>query len=78
MRELCDAVVRSPLVIDAQFLSKALHDRGAKAMRLQLQAAIDAAESTPYDAIALGYALCGTGLAGLQARNTGTGDTPGP
>ena len=29
IRELCDAVARSPHVVDARFLSKGLHDRGA-------------------------------------------------
>ena len=28
IRELCDAVTRSPHVVDARFLSKGLHDRG--------------------------------------------------
>ena len=32
IRELCDAVARSPHVVDARFLSKSLHDRGAQAM----------------------------------------------
>ncbi len=27
IRELCDAVTRSPHVVDARFLSKGLHDR---------------------------------------------------
>lgn len=71
LRELCDAIARSPHVVDTRFLSKGLHDLGAKAMRASLQEAIDAAEAapTPYDAIALGYGLCGNGLAGLQARS---------
>ncbi|WP_165233664.1 DUF1638 domain-containing protein [Aquisphaera insulae] len=71
IRELCDAVTRSPHVVDARFLSKGLHDLGAKAMRAGLQAAIDEAEAAAekYDAIALGYGLCGNGLAGLEARS---------
>jgi Protein of unknown function (DUF1638) len=71
IRELCDAILRSPHVVDAQFLSKGLHDRGARVMRAGLQAAIDEAETRPqkYDAIALGYGLCGNGLAGVQARS---------
>ena len=32
IRELCDAITRSPHVVDARFLSKGLHDLGAKAM----------------------------------------------
>ena len=71
IRELCDAVARSPHVVDARFLSKGLHDRGARVMRAGLQAAIDEAEADAqkYDAIALGYGLCGNGLAGLEARS---------
>jgi hypothetical protein len=71
IRELCDAIVRSPHVVDARFLAKGLHDRGARAMREGVQHAIDEAETyaEKYDAIALGYGLCGNGLAGVQARS---------
>ncbi len=71
IRELCDAVIRSPHVIDARFLSKGLHDRGARTMRGGIQAAIDETElgTERYDAVALGYGLCGNGLAGLEARS---------
>jgi hypothetical protein len=71
IRELCDAVTRSPHVVDARFLSKGLHDRGARAMREGIQAAIDEVEARAlkYDAIALGYGLCGNGLAGVEARS---------
>ncbi|MFO0892690.1 MAG: DUF1638 domain-containing protein [Isosphaeraceae bacterium] len=71
IRELSDAITRSPHVVDARYLSKGLHDRGARTMREALQAAIDEAETTAdkYDAIALGYGLCGNGLAGLEARS---------
>jgi hypothetical protein len=67
LRELSDAIVRSPHLIDATFLSAGLHDTGAKSMRRRLQEQIDAADTSQYDAIVLGYALCGTGLAGLTA-----------
>jgi hypothetical protein len=69
LRELCEAVIRSPHHVDMQFLSKGLHDRGARAMRTELQAQIDAADPSRHDAIALGYGLCGNGLAGLVARS---------
>jgi hypothetical protein len=65
-REFCDAIARSPHIIDVEFHPKALHDRGAKAMQTALQVAIDQAEG--YDAVLLGYALCGNGIAGLTAR----------
>jgi hypothetical protein len=73
VRELCDAITHSPHVVDAKFLSKGLHDLGARAMRAALQTAIDEVEAPAsaekYDAIALGYGLCGNGLAGLEARS---------
>ena len=69
LRELSDAIVRSPHLIDAQFLAPVLHDTGAKAMRKHIQDAIDGAEGKSYDAIVLGYALCGNGLAGICARS---------
>jgi len=63
IRELCDAVARSPRVVDARFLSKGLHNRGSRAMRAGLQAAIDEAEANAekYDAIALRCGSCGKG-----------------
>ena len=45
IRELCDAITRSPHVVDARFLSKGLHDLAAKAMRQGLQSAIDEVEA---------------------------------
>jgi hypothetical protein len=67
IRELSDAIVRSPHLIDATFLPAGLHDTGAKSMRQRLQQEIDAANPSDYDAIVLGYALCGMGIAGLKA-----------
>jgi hypothetical protein len=67
LRELSDAIVRSPHLIDAKFLPAGLHDTGAKSMRQRLQQEIDAIDTSCYDAIVLGYALCGTGIAGLKA-----------
>ena len=67
LRELSDAIVRSPHLIDATFLPAGLHDTGAKSMRSRLQQEIDAVDTSQYDAVVLGYALCGMGLAGLKA-----------
>ncbi len=67
-RELCAAAARSVNQIDLQFLSKGLHDLGASKMRAQLQQAIDRVDDARYEAVVLGYALCGNGLAGLEAR----------
>jgi hypothetical protein len=69
LRELCEALARSPHQVDVQFLSKGLHDLGGKAMRAELQSRIDQANPEPHDAIVLGYGLCGNGIAGLEARS---------
>jgi hypothetical protein len=69
LRELSDAIVHSPHLIDAQFLPAGLHDTGSKTMRQRIQEAIEGAEGKKYDAIALGYALCGTGLVEVAARS---------
>ncbi len=68
-REICWAVARSPNQIDVEFLPKGLHDVGAAAMRTRLQAAVDAVDGACYEAVLLGYGLCGNGLAGLTARS---------
>ena len=67
-RELSAAIARAERVVDAEFLPKGLHDQGADAMRLRIQEAIDVTDPARYQAIALGYGLCGNGLAGLVAR----------
>lgn len=69
LRELCDALVRSSHQVDLEFLPKGLHDLGAKAMRTEIQARVDAADSGPAEALVLGFGLCGNGLAGIQARS---------
>jgi hypothetical protein len=68
-REMCAAVARSPNQVDIEFLPKGLHDIGAVGMLERLQAALDRVEEAGYEAVLLGYALCGTGLAGLAARS---------
>jgi len=67
LRELSDAIVHSPHLVDATFLPAGLHDTGAKTMRQRLQQEIDAVDTSAYDAIVLGYALCGMGTGGLRA-----------
>jgi hypothetical protein len=66
-REVCALVARSRNQVDVQFLPKGLHDMGSPLMRQRLQEAIDAVEES-YDAVLLGYALCGNGVAGVKAR----------
>jgi hypothetical protein len=67
-RELCAVVARSPHQIDIGFLPKGLHDIGSEGMVSRLQSVVDAVDSTQYDAIIMGYALCNNGVAGLKAR----------
>jgi hypothetical protein len=67
-RELCQAASRSPHQVDVQFLPKGLHNEGCRPMCLRLQEEIDKSSGPKYDAIVLGYALCGNGTIGLTSR----------
>jgi hypothetical protein len=68
-REMNSAISRSPHTIETEILPMGLHDLGV-AMRPHLQERIDAADKDGYDAILLGYALCGRGTEGLRAGKT--------
>ncbi|MGO8717873.1 MAG: DUF1638 domain-containing protein [Acidobacteriaceae bacterium] len=68
-REMKQVVSSSPHAIDVEFLTMGLHDLGAS-MRPRLQERIDAADPEGFDAIVLGYALCGRGTEGLRAGKT--------
>lgn len=57
----------SPHEVVVQLLEAGLHDR-PDLLREQAQAAIQQAEEEGFDAIALGYGLCGRGVSGLIAR----------
>jgi hypothetical protein len=67
-REMCAVVARSPHQVDVEFLPKGLHDIAGAGMRERLQAAVDKVDASLYEALLLGYALCGNGVAGLTAR----------
>jgi len=67
-REMCASVARSPHLIDVEFMPKGLHDIAGKGMCERLQTALDRVDESIYDAVILGYALCGLGLEGLTAR----------
>jgi hypothetical protein len=69
-REMCHACAHSPHQVDLEFLPKGLHDLGGKPMAAKIQEAVDRTPEGAYEAILLGYALCGNGLDGLQARHT--------
>ena len=65
-RPLYLAAATSPHVVDVELLRIGLHDAPAN-LRETLQVAVDAADPGRYDAVALGYALCGQATAGLRA-----------
>jgi hypothetical protein len=67
-RELCQALVRCRHHVDVEFLPKGLHDLGAAGMLARLQEVLARVDESKYEAILLGYALCGNGIVGLQAR----------
>ena len=68
-REMEDVLSRSPHAVDVENVPMGLHDLGVS-MRPHLQERIDAADCGGYDAILLGYALCGRGTEGLRAGKT--------
>jgi hypothetical protein len=70
-REICAAVARSRNQVDIEFLPKGLHDAGSAEMLSHVQRSVDGVEagSINYDAICLGYGLCGNGMVGLTARS---------
>ncbi len=68
-RELCAASSRSPHQVDIEFLPKGIHDLGGAAMLDRLQKAVDGIDAARYEAILMGYGLCGNGAAGLAARS---------
>lgn len=68
-REFEHAIPRSNHSMDLEILTMGLHDYGA-AMRPRIQERVDAADALGFDAILLGYALCGRGTEGLRAGAT--------
>ncbi len=68
-REFEHILARSPHTVDLEIIPMGLHSLGVE-MRPHLQERIDLADGSGYDAILLGYALCGRGTEGLRARQT--------
>jgi hypothetical protein len=70
LREVCHALVRTPHTIDPVFTPKGAHDDCAGLRRL-IQEEIDRADEVErsYDAVLLGYGLCGNATVGLRARH---------
>ncbi len=57
----------SPHILDIELLQRGLHLYSAK-LRSELQTRIDQDQSRQYDAVLLGYGLCGMAAAGLTAQ----------
>ncbi len=68
-RELYYAAARSRNLVDLEFLPQGLHDTPTHGLS-QVQERIDAVPAGKYDAIVLGYGLCGNIIRGLKARHT--------
>jgi hypothetical protein len=68
-REMQDIIARSKHTIDLEVIPMGLHSQGAE-MHTHLQERVDVADEAGFDAILLGYALCGRGTEGLQAGKT--------
>jgi hypothetical protein len=67
-RPLYSIAATSPNIIDIQLIQRNLHDEPTR-MRVKLQKKIDQMEDRGYEAILLGFGLCGNGTVGLQARS---------
>jgi len=68
-REIEEILAHCAHQVDLEIVTMGLHDLGAS-MRPHLQGCIDVADALGYDAIVLGYALCGRGTEGLRAGKT--------
>jgi hypothetical protein len=70
-REVCDCVARSPHVIHVEFTEKGAHDE-SDVLRGLIQSKIDEIQDAgkAYDAILLGYGLCGNSTVGIESRDT--------
>ncbi len=69
LREACLIISRAPYSTDVKFIPKGLHVNPKK-MRNSLQEEIDNSDDEGYDAILLGFGLCGNVAEGLKARKT--------
>jgi len=69
LREACLCIALSPHTVDPEFIPKGAHDMPS-CLREMLQGRIDETEKQGvYDAILLGYGLCGNGIVGLKSGN---------
>ena len=69
LREICFAAAQSRHLVDLEFLPQGLHDRPAEGLK-QIQERIEAVPAGKYDAILIGYGLCGNIVSGLHSAHT--------
>ena len=67
-REVYLCAARSCHIIDVELVEKGLHNTPEK-LRVELQERVDVTPIHRYDAVLLGYGLCGNALSGLAARD---------
>lgn len=68
MRNVCLAIAKTPHIVDPEFTELGAHEN-SNSLRMLIQRKIDETEGQKYDAILLGYGLCGNSTAGLIARS---------
>jgi len=69
MRETCLLIAKSPHIFDVEFTEKNSHTYSDN-LRKIIQDKIDHCEDKNYDAILLGYGLCGNSTIDLESRDT--------
>jgi len=68
-REICHVASRSLNLVDLEFLPQGLHDTPHLG-RGEIQGRVDEVPADKYDAILIGYGLCGNIISRLKARHT--------
>jgi len=68
-REVCLLIAKSPHIFDMEFTEKDSHNQSDN-LRKFIQEKIDSSVEKKFDAILLGYGLCGNATVGLTARDT--------
>jgi hypothetical protein len=69
LREICFLAAQSPHLADLEFLPQGYHDNPVYG-RNCLQERVNAVPAGKYDAVLLGYGLCGNIISGLKATHT--------
>lgn len=69
LREICYVASQCRHLVDLEFLTQGLHDH-PNLGREEVQKRVDAVPAGKYDAILIGYALCGNLITGLRTAHT--------